>query len=93
MRDNAMPTVVRARIVKIGNSRGIRIPKVLLEQGELGEEVELELEQGQIVIRPVRAARDHWESAFQAMRAQGDDTLLDGDANLSAAWEEVEWEW
>jgi antitoxin MazE len=88
-----MPTVVRARIVKIGNSRGIRIPKVLLEQAELGEEVELELEQGQIVIRPVRAVRDHWESAFQAMRAQGDDTLLDGDANLSAAWEEVEWEW
>lgn len=38
-----MPTVVRARIVKIGNSRGIRIPKVLLEQGKLGEKVELEL--------------------------------------------------
>lgn len=88
-----MPTVVRAHIVKIGNSRGIRIPKVLLEQAALCEQVEPELDQGQIVIRPVRAVRDHWESAFQAMRARGDDALLDGDANLSTAWGEVEWEW
>ena len=45
-----MPTVVKTRIVKIGNSQGIRIPKLLLEQSNLGEEVELELEQDQIIV-------------------------------------------
>ncbi|HRJ43707.1 MAG: AbrB/MazE/SpoVT family DNA-binding domain-containing protein [Caldilineaceae bacterium] len=88
-----MPTVVKTRIVKIGNSQGIRIPKILLEQSALGEEVELILEAEQIVIRPAHSVRQGWEDAFQSMGVRGDDGLLDGEAQLPTAWDEEEWAW
>lgn len=88
-----MPGAVKARIVKIGNSRGVRIPKLLLDQADLGEEVELELQGGQIVIRPAHPARHDWGDQFKAMAAQGDDKLLDGDVMVSTVWDEKEWEW
>ena len=71
-----MTTVVKTRIVKIGNSQGVRIPKLLLDQANLGEEVELALQQNQIVIRPAYRARHSWEQAFKAMAEHDDDKLL-----------------
>ncbi len=88
-----MSTVIKTRIIKIGNSQGIRIPKLLLEQTNLGEEVELELQQDQIVVRPIHSVRQYWEKAFQAMAEQGDDELLDDDILVSTVWDEEEWEW
>ena len=88
-----MPAVVKTRIVKIGNSHGIRIPKLLLDQADLGEEVELELRGDQIVVRPAYRARHNWEDQFKAMAEKGDDKLLDGDLVIPTAWDEEEWEW
>ena len=88
-----MPAVVKTRIVKIGNSQGIRIPKLLLDQADLGEEVELELRGDQIVVRPAYRARHNWEDQFKAMAEKGDDKLLDGDLVIPTAWDEEEWEW
>lgn len=88
-----MSTVVKTRIVKIGNSQGIRIPKLLLEQANLGEEVELELQQDQIVVRPAYHVRHRWEEAFKAMAERSDDELLDGVVLVSTVWDEEEWEW
>ncbi|MEE8391179.1 MAG: AbrB/MazE/SpoVT family DNA-binding domain-containing protein [Anaerolineae bacterium] len=88
-----MSTVVKTRIIKIGNSQGIRIPKLLLEQTNLGEEVELELQQNQIIVRPAHHVRHRWEEAFKAMAEQSDDELLDGDVLVSTVWDEEEWEW
>ena len=88
-----MDTVVKTRIVRIGNSHGVRIPKLLLDQIDLGEDVELALEENQIVIRPALPARYGWEDAFRRMSEEGDDELLDGDSLLSTAWDEDEWEW
>jgi len=88
-----MPTTVKTHIVKIGNSRGIRIPEVFLEHSNLEDEVELVLEQDQIVVRPVHRVRHGWEEAFQAMKEQGDDALLDGMVPVSTSWDEEEWEW
>ncbi len=68
---------MRTRIVKIGNSQGIRIPKVLLEQSRMTDEVEVR--DGQIVISSVARPRANWEEAFQHMARNGDDTLLDCD--------------
>jgi len=82
---------MRTRIVRIGNSRGIRIPKPLLDQSGLGEEVELEVEEGRIVIRAVSEPRRGWGDAFRAMAEAGDDALLDPGAGHS--WDEEEWEW
>lgn len=68
---------MKARIVKIGNSKGIRIPKAFLEQSRVGEEVELEVRGNQILIRPASRPRDGWEEAFHLMAEQGDERLLD----------------
>ena len=88
-----MGTGTKARIVKIGNSQGIRIPKLLLEQAELGEEVELEVRGGQLVIRPVRGPRADWDDAFTKMAASGDDRLLDADNIRTTSWDVEEWDW
>jgi len=88
-----MATVIKSRIVKIGNSQGIRIPKPLIEQSRLGEEIELVLQQDQIVIRPAHRVRHGWDEAFQAMAGRHDDELLDGKVLVSTAWDEEEWEW
>lgn len=92
-----MSTVVKTRIIKIGNSQGIRIPKILLDQTSLGKEVELELQQGQIIVRSAYRARHNWEDQFKAMAERGDDRLLDGDVPIPTVWptvsDEEEWEW
>jgi len=83
-----------ARIVKIGNSRGIRIPKSLLEQSGLHDEVELEVRKNQLVIKPKRNIREGWESAFRMMAENGDDLLLDkSSVSTQSKWDEEEWEW
>ncbi len=86
-----MSTVIKTRIIKIGNSQGIRIPRRLLEQTKIGDEVELELQQDRIIVRPARYARHHWEEAFKAMAERGDDELLDGDVLIPTVWDEEEW--
>ncbi len=88
-----MTTAVKTHIIKIGNSQGIRIPKVLLQQVGLHDEVEVEAQLGQLVIRPVTLARQGWEQAFQAMAQAGDDHLLDPDPLVETAWEAAEWAW
>jgi len=84
---------MKTRIVPIGNSQGIRIPKLLLEQTGLSGEVEISAEDDALVIRPVRRARASWAAAFQKMAQRGDDTLLDEVAPSLSDWDEDEWEW
>ena len=88
-----MNTVVKTRIVKVGNSRGIRIPKLALEQSGLRGEVELAVERNQLVIRPARRPRHDWDKQFSAMAAHGDDRLLDKEATNLTRWDAEEWEW
>ncbi len=84
---------MRANLVRIGNSRGVRIPKAILDQCELVDAVELEVEPGRLVIRPVSAPRQGWEDAFRRMAEQGDDTLLDPEGATRTIWDDTEWEW
>ena len=63
-------------MIKIGNSRGIRLSKQLLQQYQLDGSVELVLEKEQIIIRPVKKPRQGWGKAFEKMHLNGDDTLL-----------------
>jgi antitoxin MazE len=84
---------MRASIVRIGNSRGIRIPKSLLEQCRLGSSVELEVQDGQLVVRPADRPRAGWDDAFRAMAEQGDDALLDQESLPGTEWDAKEWEW
>ena len=84
---------MRTKIIKVGNSQGIRIPKLFLEQTRLGDEVELEAQDDQIIIRPVTYPRQGWDEAFKAMAERGDDQLLDADLTGQTRWDQEEWEW
>ena len=84
---------MRARIIKIGNSKGLRIPKPILEQTGIIDDVEIEVEKNQIIIRPVKDARDGWDDAFKLMGQKGDDELIIEDDNISHSWDEEEWQW
>jgi antitoxin MazE len=84
---------MRTRIVKIGNSQGVRIPKLLLERSNLAEEVEMEAQDDRIVIRSIRQPRQEWERAFRAMAERGDDSLVDGDSPVPTEWDKNEWQW
>jgi len=84
-------TAMKLRLVSIGNSRGIRIPKAILEQCRLENDVELEIEAGKIIIKPVkRAPRKGWDEAFKKMRSEGDDRLL---INDRLDLDSKDWEW
>jgi antitoxin MazE len=80
----------KTRIVRIGNSRGIRIPKTLLE-ADLPEEVELHAQPGRLVVQAARHPRTRWAAAAKRMRARGDDRLLD--ESTSTKFDREEWDW
>ena len=83
--------VTRTRIVPIGNSKGIRVPKMLLEHVQLPDEVELQAEQGRLIVRATRGARAGWAEAAKLMRARGEDRRLD--ATTSNHFDDKEWQW
>jgi len=84
---------IKTNIVRIGNSKGIRIPKTILEECHLSGEVELEPRGDHLVVRSAEKARQGWSEAFQAMAQRGDDALLEGDVLIETSWEKDEWEW
>jgi antitoxin MazE len=67
----------KTRIARIGNSRGIRIPKTLLDEAHLPEEVEVHAQPGRLVVQAARHPRSGWAAAAKRMRTHGDDRLLD----------------
>ena len=81
----------RTRIVRIGNSQGIRVPKALLEQAQLPEEIELFAEPGRLVVRAARGPRYGWAEAARAMRARNEDELLD--EPTATTFDVEEWTW
>jgi antitoxin MazE len=81
----------RTRIVRIGNSRGIRVPKALLDQAQLPEEVELYARRGRLVVRGARRPRTGWAEAAKAMRERAHDALLD--APTATRFDEEGWTW
>lgn len=66
-------------VVKIGNSKGIRLSKTLIEKYNIKNSVDLILEEGQIVIKPTFKPRNGWEKAFKEMAENRDDQLLIND--------------
>ncbi len=82
---------MKAQIIQIGNSQGIRIPKVLLEESRITGEVDLELHPDGILIRNAQKARSGWAEAFKAM-AENEDDEMDGKTPLTA-FDKKEWQW
>ncbi len=82
---------IRTHLVQIGNSRGVRIPKPLLEHSGLTGEVEISFRSGGLLIRPSNSPRAGWEEQFRAPAEKGDDRLLD--PPTPTRWDLTEWKW
>ena len=87
-----MSTVIKTRLVKIGNSQGLRIPKLVLDQLNLSSDVALEVQDDHLIVRPSSHPRADWAEQFRQMAEHNDDQLLDVDAPLTE-WEASEWHW
>jgi len=83
---------VRVPIVRIGNSRGFRLPKAVPDQCLIADQVELTVKNGTVRPTPVRSARRGWEEAFAAMAAAGDDAALVPE-EIGHDWDQHEWGW
>jgi len=83
---------MKAELVQIGNSRGIRIPKPLIEQCGLGDKVELRIQNDCLVISPDRKPRQGWDKAFRAAGPAIHDELLLETADPSE-FDRKEWQW
>ena len=85
---------MKTKIVKIGNSRGVRIPKSFIDESGLKSEVELEVNEGKIIIKPISKPRETWDSVFHKMSQNKDDVLLDSkELHNQSSWDKEEWEW
>ena len=82
---------MKAQIVQIGNSQGIRIPKVLLEESGIRGEVELEICADGILIRNVVKPRSNWEALFKQFRDHDDDQPTG--SSETTTFEVKEWQW
>jgi antitoxin MazE len=75
-------------LISIGNSKGIRLSKTIIEQYNIQDTIELILEKGYIILKPKTKARDGWDIAFKKMHKSGDDRLLMNDVFSEEDFEE-----
>ncbi len=83
---------MKVNLVSIGNSKGVRIPRSIIKACGFGEQVEMRVSEGMVVLTPARNPREGWNRAFESMAAAGDDDLLVPE-NLAHEWDQEEWEW
>ena len=81
---------MEVNVINIGNSKGIRLPKAILEQYNISDTLELILEKGRIVLKPKSIPRKGWEKSFQLMNINGDDMLVIDDIFENEIFEEWE---
>ena len=84
---------IPAKLVAIGNSRGVRLPKAMIEQAGLQDDVELELVEGAIVIRRKRKVREGWAEAARLMAERGEEPLPETLDLTETEWERDHWRW
>ncbi|MEX1098124.1 MAG: AbrB/MazE/SpoVT family DNA-binding domain-containing protein [Planctomycetales bacterium] len=82
---------MKTKLIRIGNSRGVRLPKPLIEQAGLTDDVELEVREGAIVILGRKSSRDGWAEAARALHDAGSDRLLD--EHTPTRFDDSEWQW
>jgi len=82
---------VRTKLVKIGNSRGIRIPKLVTERLGLSDEIDMMILDDHLELRAAHKPREDWDKAFQEMALNGNDKMLDD--VTPTKFDDEEWEW
>lgn len=82
---------MKTDVIRIGNSKGVRLPATILKQCGIGKKVEIEVRNNEIILRPIKNPRDGWAAAFQEMHEYGDDSLIipdEIDTELLEEWDE-----
>lgn len=79
---------MEANIIQIGNSKGLRLNKQILEQYQISDKVEMIFEKDQIILRPLKKVREGWEESFKKMASNGDDEPLMDDVFEDEEFEE-----
>jgi antitoxin MazE len=82
---------MKTRLIRIGNSRGVRLPKAIIEQAGLTEEVELDIRDGAVVIAGTERPRKGWADEARKMHVRDDDQLLD--PSTPTRFDEGDWAW
>jgi len=82
---------MKARLVRIGNSRGVRLPKPLIEEAGLTDDVEVRVRGGALIIMSATRPRSGWAEAAKRMRQRGEEGLLD--EPTSTRFDGEEWKW
>ena len=85
---------MKAKLIRIGNSKGIRLPKAFIKQIKLEDDIDMRIDGTQLIISPAEDPRAGWATAYQAMAERGDDIMLDKNSDLTAnEWDELDWRW
>ncbi len=82
---------MKARLVQIGNSRGVRLPKPMIEEAGLNDDVDIHVKEGSIVITSNSKPRSDWADSAKLLHDRNDDALID--SNNSTIFDETEWQW
>jgi len=85
---------MKTKLIRIGNSQGIRIPKPFVEESGITDEIEMILRDNEIVLQSAETTRKNWEASFEKMAEQDDDIILDQkEIEKQSEWNEVERTW
>ena len=85
---------MKTKLIRIGNSQGVRIPKPIIEEIGLSEEIEMILKDNEIILRSADQTRKGWDSAFEKMAEENDDQLIDEESvDAPSRWDKTEWTW
>ena len=83
---------MKVKLIAIGNSKGVRIPRAVIQECNLGEEVDLSVRDGAVMLAPLREIREGWDKAFaKASKGKDQEILMPDD--LGHSWDEEEWTW
>jgi antitoxin MazE len=82
---------MKARLVRIGNSRGLRLPKPLIEEAQLRDEVQIRVRDGALIITSLTRPRAGWADAARRLHGQGQEHLLD--EPTPTHFDDKEWRW
>jgi len=83
---------MKVNLVSIGNSKGVRIPASVIKECGLGDELEMRVENGVVVLAPARSVREGWGAAFEKMAAAGDDAPVMPDTTEND-FDTGDWTW
>ncbi|HKJ30506.1 MAG TPA: AbrB/MazE/SpoVT family DNA-binding domain-containing protein [Balneolales bacterium] len=85
---------MKTKLIRIGNSQGVRIPKPLIKESGLSGEIEMILRDNEIILRSPEETRKDWDQSFEKMAEKGDDQLLDKEeVEFPSEWDQNEWTW